>query len=127
MIGCGAAALIWACSHGPSVEYKMDKSHFLDNLTIFVEYVQGDRIEKAMKCLSPAERFRFEAVGGVQDSLLRRRLKAMRLSTLARRPTVKMGPQGLEGIFDELPSLAVMPTLPQGDSVTATNIRGDLP
>ncbi len=128
MHACGVAALLFgACSHGPSVVYKLDKDHFLDDLTIFVEAVQGDHVDKAMQYLSPAERYRFEAIGGAQDSLVHHRLKALRLSTLARRPTVKLGPQGLEGIFDELPSLAVLPTSPRGDSVTSTNMPGDLP
>ena len=124
-LACGLAALA-ACSQGPSA-FKSGKERLLDDLTLFAENVQADRFEKAMKQLSPEERFRFDAVGGAQDSLVRRRLKALRLSTLARRPTVKLGPGGLEGIFDELPSLYVMPTSPSGDSVTSTNIPRDLP
>jgi hypothetical protein len=123
-----AAALLGAscASHNPAPEQKVDKSDrdkLLDGLTLFVEAVQGDRIDKAMQYLDPTERYKFESMGGAQNPLLLRRLKAVRLSTLAHRPTVRMGPQGLAGIFDELPSLNT--DTPRGDSVTATTAPRD--
>jgi hypothetical protein len=80
-----------------------DDQDFLNQLTLFVENIQADRIDKAMKMLSPEEQGRFGTDANPES--LPRRLSSLRLSTLARRPGVRLGPKGLEGIYDELPWL----------------------
>jgi hypothetical protein len=103
-----AVMLGWsACSSNRSSDSAPPvRGDLLDNLTTFVQLIQEDRFDKAMQCLTPEERSRFDAAGGVGSPALQRRLKALRLSTLARRPTVRLAGKGLEGIYDELPRLS---------------------
>lgn len=80
-----------------------DDQDFLNQLTLFVENIQADRIDRAMEMLSPEEKARFGT--DPEPGTLPRRLGSLRLSTLAKRPGVRLGPKGLEGIYDELPQL----------------------
>jgi hypothetical protein len=100
----------------------------LDSLTSFAQSIQEDRFEKAMQCLSPSERLKFQAAGGTQDPILQRRMKALRLSTLARRPTVKLERGGLVGIFEELPALpSDSPPPTREEPPTSDDVPEDMP
>ena len=127
---CVLAAVWMGCSSGQSggIEGRPRSDLLLDSLTSFAQSIQEDRFEKALQCLSPSERAKFEAAGGAQNPVLQRRMKSLRLSTLARRPSVRLEKEGLEGIFEELPDLPNLP--PDSDPSSAPNPEespGDIP
>jgi hypothetical protein len=126
-----AMAFVAACSSNSNrggVEGKPRSELLLDSLTSFAQSIQEDRFEKAMQCLSPSERLKFQAAGGTQDPILQRRMKALRLSTLARRPTVKLERGGLVGIFEELPALpSDSPPPTREEPPTSDDVPEDMP
>ncbi|HLP40099.1 MAG TPA: hypothetical protein VK465_01215, partial [Fibrobacteria bacterium] len=87
-----------------------DKAYLINALTLFVEAVQADRFEKAFGYLTPAERSRMLDSGSEASADIRRRLKALRLSTLAQKTTVRLQDGLLEGIHDQLPDLGPAPS-----------------
>jgi hypothetical protein len=93
-----------------------DKVDLIDALTLFVEAVQGDRFDKAFEYLTPAEKRRMLDSGDQPSADIKRRLKALRLSTLAQKSTVRLQGGKVEGIFEQLPSLGPLPEPPQGDA-----------
>lgn len=82
-----------------------DKADLIDVLTLFVEAVQADRYEKAFSYLTPSERARMLESGAEPSPEVKRRLKALRLSTLAQKPSVRLQGGKVEGIYEQLPSL----------------------
>lgn len=86
-----------------------DKAELIDALTLFVEAVQADRFERALEYLTPEERRRMLDAGNQPSADIKRRLKALRLSTLAQKPTVRLQGGKVEGIYDQLPSLGPLP------------------
>lgn len=98
-------------------EIDPDKADLIDVLTLFVEAVQADRFDKAFGYLTPSERNRMNDAGGQPSPEIKRRLKALRLSTLAQKPAVRLQQGKVEGIFEQLPSLDPLPeTGPDGAS-----------
>lgn len=116
-----AVLVLGACSPRPSESGKTPSSaNIIDVLTLFAESVQGDRFEHAMKFLSVSERARFQEAGGPTSPYIQRQLKALRLSTLAKRPTVQLDKNGLlEGIYDQLPELPYTSETPKDSTNTA--------
>lgn len=90
-----------------------DKADLIDALTLFVEAVQADRFDKAFGYLTPQERSRMSDAGGLPTMEVKRRLKALRLSTLAQKPGVRLQHGKVEGIYDQLPSLTPLPDSPR--------------
>lgn len=86
-----------------------DKAELIDALTLFVEAVQADRFERALEYLTPDERRRMLDAGSQPSPDIKRRLKALRLSTLAQKPSVRLQGGKVEGIYDQLPSLGPLP------------------
>jgi hypothetical protein len=80
-----------------------DKEKLIDQLTLFVEAVQGDRFDQAMGFLTPAEQEKMREGNGAVAPAVQRRLKALRLSTLASKPGVRLAHGKLEGIYPWLP------------------------
>jgi hypothetical protein len=80
-----------------------DKEELIETLTLFVEAVQGDRFEKAFTYLTPSERAKMSDASGQASPMIRRQLKALRLSTLAQKSGVRIENEKLEGIFEWLP------------------------
>lgn len=108
----GGMALVLAACGGsrPGDEaIDPDKADLINALTLFVEAVQADRFEKAFGYLTPAERSRMQDSGSEASADIRRRLKTLRLSTLAQRTTVRLQNGLLEGIHDQLPDLGPAP------------------
>lgn len=98
---------------GGRLEPDMEK--LIDVLTLFVEAVQGDRFDKAMAYLSPAERSKMLEGNPAVAPPMQRRLKALRLSTLASKPGVHLEKGKLEGIYPWLPNLEHTPAPVTGD------------
>ncbi len=96
-----------------------DKAELIDALTLFVEAVQADRFDKAFAYLTPGERSRMMDAGNEPSPDVRRRLRALRLSTLARKPTVRLQGGLLEGIYEQLPSLGPLPPSSGGSDPAA--------
>lgn len=86
-----------------------DKAELIDVLTLFVEAVQADRYEKAFTYLTPSEKARMLESGAEPSPEVKRRLKALRLSTLAQKPSVRLQGGRVEGIYEQLPSLGPLP------------------
>lgn len=86
-----------------------DKEKLIDALTLFVEAVQGDRFDKAMEYLSPGEKHQMTEGTGLVTPPVQRQLKALRLSTLANKPGVRLEKGKLEGIHPWLPNLGRVP------------------
>lgn len=86
-----------------------DKAELIDVLTLFVEAVQADRYDKAFSYLTSSERARMLESGAEPSPEVKRRLKALRLSTLAQKPSVRLQGGKVEGIFEQLPSLGPVP------------------
>lgn len=82
-----------------------DKEKLIDKLTLFVEAVQGDRFDQALGYLTPAEKAKMDEGNPTVSPAVQRRLKAVRLSTLANKPGVRLRGGKLEGIYDWLPSV----------------------
>jgi hypothetical protein len=85
------------------------KADLLDALTLFVEAVQAERFDKAMAMLTPEERSRMVEAGGEPSPDIKRRLKALRLSTLAQGPAVRLLAGKVSGIYEQLPDLGPLP------------------
>jgi hypothetical protein len=101
-----AISLLWAgCSGSKSVSGNPSKDQVINALTLFVEAVQESRFDKAFSYLTTEERRRMNELASQDRSVLERRLRALRLSTLANRPTVKLMNGKLEGIYEQLPNL----------------------
>ncbi|MBW8887429.1 MAG: hypothetical protein JF616_06680 [Fibrobacteres bacterium] len=86
-----------------------DKEKLIDKLTLFVEAVQGDRFDMALGYLTPAEKAKMEEGNGTVSPAMQRRLKAVRLSTLANKPGVQLQGGRLEGIYAWLPNVNHVP------------------
>jgi hypothetical protein len=86
-----------------------DKEKLIDKLTLFVEAVQGDRFDKALGYLTPAEKAKMDEGNATVSPAVQRRLKAVRLSTLATKPGVCLKGGKLEGIYDWLPNVVQVP------------------
>jgi hypothetical protein len=97
-----------------------DKAELIDVLTLFVEAVQADRYERAFSYLTSSEKARMLESGAEASPDVKRRLKALRLSTLAQKSTVRLQGGKVEGIYDQLPSLGPLPAGGREDSA-----RGD--
>lgn len=112
----GLAFLVLACAGSRSQEAGIDsdKAELINVLTLFVEAVQADRFEKAFAYLTPAEAARMNDSGNRPSPEIKRRLKALRLSTLAQKPAVRLHRGKVEGIFEQLPSLDPLPENPGG-------------
>lgn len=82
-----------------------EKEKLIDKLTLFVEAVQGDRFDQAMGYLTPAEKAKMDEGSATVSPAVQRRLKAVRLSTLANKPGVRLRGGKLEGIYEWLPSV----------------------
>lgn len=104
-----AALLLAACggtrSGGDDARIEPDKEKLIDALTLFVEAVQGDRFDKAMGYLTSDEQARMREGAGAISASVERRLKALRLSTLANKPGVRLHGGKLEGIYPWLPNV----------------------
>lgn len=90
-----------------------DKEDLIDALTLFVEAVQADRFEKAFEYLTPDEKRRMLDAGDQPSADIKRRLKALRLSTLAQKTSVRLQGGKVEGIFEQLPTLGPLPEPPK--------------
>jgi hypothetical protein len=117
----GFLACLTACGGSRPGEEAIDpdKAELIDVLTLFVESVQADRFDKAFSYLTSSEKARMLESGAEASPEVKRRLKALRLSTLAQKPTVRLQGGKVEGIYEQLPSLG---PLPAGDPGAA---RGD--
>jgi hypothetical protein len=115
-----ASLLIWACAgskrEDDGTRVPRDKEKLLETLTLFVEAVQGDRFEKAFQYLTPAERAKMTDSTSQAPSVIRRQLKALRLSTLAQKPGVRLDNDKLEGIYEWLPQIVAPATEVMPDS-----------
>jgi hypothetical protein len=85
------------------------KEKLIDALTLFVEAVQGDRYDQALAYLTPAEQTLMLEGNGTVTPAIQRRLKALRLSTLANKPGVRLARGKLEGIYPWLPNIEHTP------------------
>jgi hypothetical protein len=107
------ALLLAACggSHpgGDDGRIEPGKEKLIDALTLFVEAVQGDRYDQALGYLTPAERGRMLEGNASVTPAIQRRLKALRLSTLASKPGVGLSRGKLEGIYPWLPNVEHAP------------------
>src|SRR5262245_61965738 len=108
------AFLAWGCSStgGGAEDHSKDK--LIDRLTLFVEAVQMENFDKAFAYLTPAEKGRMMEGGGQVPDHVRRQLQALRLSTLAHKPGVKLTGGRLEGIYEQLPGVGA----PAGESTS---------
>jgi len=86
-----------------------DKEKLIDKLTLFVEAVQGDRFDVALGYLTSAEKAKMEEGNPTVTPAMQRRLKAVRLSTLANKPGVQLQGGKLEGIYAWLPNVDHVP------------------
>lgn len=99
-----------------------DKAELIDVLTLFVEAVQADRYDKAFAYLTPGEKSRMLEAGDQPSPDVKRRLKALRLSTLAQKPGVRLQGGKVEGIFEQLPDLGPRVDPPAGASKDASEV-----
>ena len=104
-----ASLLVLGCAGSKSVSGDRGKDQVIDALTLFVEAVQEGRFELAFSYLTPEERRKMNDRGSQDKSVLERRLKAMRLSTLAHKPGVRLNRGKLEGIYEQMPNLGDAP------------------
>ncbi len=114
-----AALFLAACGGTRSGEdgarLEPEKEKLIDALTLFVEAVQGDRFDKALGYLAPGERAKMLEGNPALPTPMQRRLKALRLSTLASKPGVHLEKGKLEGIYPWLPNLEHTPAPAPGD------------
>lgn len=112
-IGVLMALLIGGCSgtkrDADGTPVNRDKEKLIEVLTLFVEAVQGDRFEKAFNYLTPSERAKMVDATGEPPLMVRRQLKALRLSTLAQKSGVRLEKGKLEGIYEWLPMINAVP------------------
>lgn len=113
------ACLILSCSgskpeeEGPRTT--PDKEKLIGVLTLFVEAVQGDRFDKAFAYLTPSELSKMADATGQPSALVKRQLKALRLSTLAQKAGVRLDKGKLEGLYEWLPQVEAPPPSPVVD------------
>ena len=103
LIGCGGSRTDDAARIEPG------KERLIDELTLFVEAVQGDRFDRAMDYLTPDEKAKMTEGGAAVAPPMQRRLKALRLSTLAQKPGVRLVRGKLDGIYAWLPNVEAVP------------------
>ncbi|HKP97707.1 MAG TPA: hypothetical protein VJ385_18340 [Fibrobacteria bacterium] len=82
-----------------------DKEKLIDALTLFVEAVQGDRFDKALDYLTPEEKGKMTDGSGQVSPPVQKQLKALRLSTLASKPGVRLEKGKINGIYAWLPNI----------------------
>ena len=109
-----SSLLIWGCA-GSKLEddgtrVNPDKVKLIEVLTLFVEAVQGDRFEKAFNFLTPEEQNKMTDGTGKVSPETCRRLKAMRLSTLAQKTGVRLEKDKLTGLYEWLPNIDATPS-----------------
>jgi hypothetical protein len=108
-----AVLLLSACggTHDGSQDTRLspDKERLIDALTLFVEAVQGDRFDQALGYLTAGERAKMDEGNATISASVQRRLKAVRLSTLANKPGVRLQGGTLEGIYPWLPNVDHVP------------------
>lgn len=102
------ALLIVACSgtrQDDNSGLSRDQEKLINALTLFVESVQGDRFEKAVSFLTVEEKNKMTGIEGKVPPAVQKRLKALRLSTLATKAGVRLEKGKLEGIYAWLPNI----------------------
>jgi hypothetical protein len=99
--------LLCACSGSKSATGDRSKDRLIDALTLFVEAVQEEQYERAFSFLTPEEKRKM--MDSASPSQTKRRLKALRLSTLANKSGVRLSDGKLEGIYDQLPMIGDSP------------------
>src|SRR5882672_1489647 len=108
-IWISSALIALACSgtrngeEGPRLD--PDKEKLIDVLTMFVESVQGDRFDKALGYLTLDEKAKMVDASGQVPQPVQKQLKAVRLSTLASKPGVRLEKGKLTGIYAWLPNI----------------------
>ncbi len=88
---------------------KPEKARLIEILTLFVEAVQEDRFDKAFNFLTPEEQSKMTEGSGKMSLATCRRLKAMRLSTIAQKMGVHLENDKLSGLYQWLPNLEATP------------------
>lgn len=88
---------------------KPEKVRLIEVLTLFVEAVQEDRFDKAFNFLTPEEQNKMTEGSGKMSPVTCRRLKAMRLSTIAQKMGVRLENDKLSGLYQWLPNLEATP------------------
>lgn len=104
LTGCGGSR-----AGGDDDRIEPGKEKLIDALTLFVEAIQGERYDQAMAYLTPAEQSLMLEGNGAVTPAIQRRLKALRLSTLASKPGVRLSRGKLEGIYPWLPNVEHVP------------------
>jgi hypothetical protein len=104
LAGCGGSR-----PGGDDGRIEPGKEKLIDALTLFVEALQGERYDLAMAYLTPAERAQMLEGNGSVTPAIQRRLRALRLSTLANKPGVRLSRGKLEGIYPWLPNVEHTP------------------
>ncbi len=100
----GFTLLFMACSSSSPQPQSSSSDDLLTNITFFVEAVHEGNFDKALGYLDPEEAARMRGSDGVLSEDYKRRLLALRLSTLANRSSVKLGKGNkIIGIYDQLP------------------------
>ncbi len=97
-----------------------DKEKLIEKLTLFVEEVQGEHYDRAFEYLSPREKAKMFEGSSEATPLVRRQLKALRLSTLAHKAGVHLDHGKIEGIYEWLPNFGS--AKPPVDSTAPSNI-----
>ncbi len=87
---------------GPNIG--KDKEKLIEKLTLFVEEVQGDHFDRAFEYLTPVEKAKMFEGSSEATPMVRRQLKALRLSTLAHKAGVRLNQGKIEGIYEWLPN-----------------------
>lgn len=101
LLGCGGTK-----KDADGTPVNKDKEKLIEVLTLFVEAVQGDRFDLAFTFLSPTESAKMVEANGQPSMLTQRRLKAVRLSTLAQKSGVELNKGKLQGIYEWLPVIS---------------------
>lgn len=103
----GFICLDGCSSRAPDIDPR--KEPLIDKLTLFVEAVQADKYDQAFGYLTEDERSKMLASGNEPSPEVQRQLKALRLSTLAQKPGVRLVRGKLDGIYEQLPMLNPAP------------------
>ena len=106
------ALWLGGCASGPR-DIPPEKEKLIDKLTLFVEAVQTDKFPEAFAYLTPEEKAKMMASGGEVSDHVKRQLRAVRLSTLANKQTVRLVSGKLEGIYEQLPMIDDAPAGPR--------------
>ncbi len=108
------AILLSGCSgskrEDDGTRVKPDKARLIEVLTLFVEAVQEDRFDKAFNFLAPEEQNKMTEGSGKMSPATCRRLKALRLSTIAQKMGVQLENDKLVGLYQWLPNLDATPS-----------------